>query len=139
MTDGVNNAGIIHPTTALSIAKTYGIKVYTIGIGTNGMAEMPYATNAFGEWQYRTEKVEIDEEILTQIATQTGGEYFRATNEYDLNKIYQAIDRLEKSDIQIESHTDIQELYTIPLGLALIFLFLYTLSKYTLVRSILDD
>ena len=100
LTDGMNNRGEIAPITAAEIAKTYGIRVYTVGVGTLGMAPYPFRT-AFGI-QYQNVKVEIDEGVLKDIASMTGGKYFRATNNQKLKEIYQEIDKLEKSRIDVK-------------------------------------
>ncbi|MBF7091065.1 VWA domain-containing protein [Flavobacterium sp. ALJ2] len=100
MTDGVNNAGFIEPDTAADIAKQYGIKVYTIGIGTNGMAEFPYAIAPNGQFLFRMMKVEIDEQMMKTIANKTGGKYFRATSNEKLASIYNEINKLETTEIE---------------------------------------
>ncbi|MCI4442306.1 MAG: VWA domain-containing protein, partial [Lentimicrobium sp.] len=91
MTDGVNNAGFIEPETAADIAKQYGIKVYTIGIGTNGMADFPYQITPSGQILFQMMKVEIDEQLLKTIARKTDGQYFRATSNSKLAEIYASI------------------------------------------------
>jgi Ca-activated chloride channel homolog len=100
LTDGVNNAGFIEPETASDIAKQYGIKVYTIGIGTNGMAESPYALGANGQLLFRMMQVEIDEQLMKSIARKTDGKYFRATSNSKLAEIYAAINKLETTEIE---------------------------------------
>lgn len=100
LTDGVNNAGFIEPETAADIAKQYGIKVYTIGIGTNGMAEFPYAIGPNGQFLFQMMKVEIDEALLKNIAKKTDGKYFRATSNDKLAEIYGEINKLETTEIQ---------------------------------------
>src|SRR6478609_2466497 len=100
MTDGVNNAGFIEPETASDIAQQYGIKVYTIGIGTNGMAESPYAIGPNGQLIFRMMKVEIDEQLMKNIARKTGGKYFRATSNDKLAQIYSEINKLETTEIE---------------------------------------
>ena len=107
LTDGVNNRGAIDPLTAADLAKLYGIRVYTIGVGTQGMAPYPFQT-PFGI-QYQNVEVQIDEALLQEMAQNTGGAYYRATNQNKLRHIFQEIDRLEKSKIEVltyESHTD---------------------------------
>ena len=99
LTDGVNNKGVIDPMTAAGIASTFGIRVYTVGVGTIGMAPYPVQT-PLGT-QYRNVPVEIDEELLKKIAVQTGGTYFRATDNDKLQLIYAEIDRLEKTKIEV--------------------------------------
>ncbi len=104
MTDGENNRGEIDPLTAAQAAAAYGIKVYTIGVGTEGMAPIPVAVTPFG-LQYATLQVHIDEQLLTEIAHLTGGRYFRATNEMALDSIYHQINRLEKSTVDVRRYT----------------------------------
>jgi Ca-activated chloride channel family protein len=99
LTDGVNNVGSLDPISAAEIAKTYGIKVYTVGVGTNGMANFPVAKDANGNIVFQPQKVEIDEKLMQEIATITNGKYFRATDNKKLEAIYDEIDRLEKSKI----------------------------------------
>jgi len=100
LTDGVNNAGFIEPETAADIAKQYGIKVYTIGIGTNGMADFPYQMTPSGQILFQMMKVEIDEQLLRNIAKKTDGKYFRATSNSKLAEIYASINKLETSEIE---------------------------------------
>jgi Ca-activated chloride channel family protein len=100
LTDGVNNAGFIEPETASDIAKQYGIKVYTIGIGTNGMAMFPYAVAPNGQFLFQMMKVEIDEKMMQSIAAKTDGKYFRATSNSKLAEIYEAINKLETTEIE---------------------------------------
>lgn len=100
LTDGVNNAGFIEPETASDIAQQYGIKVYTIGIGTNGMAESPYAIGPNGQLLFQMMKVEIDEQLMKSIAKKTGGKYFRATSNDKLAAIYNEINKLETTEIE---------------------------------------
>lgn len=100
LTDGVNNSGFIEPQTAAELAIEYGIKTYTIGLGTNGNALSPIAYNADGSFRYGMRQVEIDEELLKEIANATGGKYFRATNNETLEEIYDEINKLEKTEIE---------------------------------------
>jgi Ca-activated chloride channel homolog len=100
LTDGVNNAGFIEPETASDIAQQYGIKVYTIGIGTNGMAESPYAIGPNGQLLFQMMKVEIDEQLMKNIAKKTVGKYFRATSNDKLAEIYSEINKLETTEIE---------------------------------------
>ncbi|MBC5862088.1 VWA domain-containing protein [Flavobacterium sp. K77] len=100
LTDGVNNSGFIEPETASDIAKQYGIKVYTIGIGTNGMAMFPYAVAPNGEFLFQMMKVEIDEQLMKNIAKKTEGQYFRATSNSKLAEIYNSINKLETTEIE---------------------------------------
>lgn len=100
LTDGVNNAGFIEPETAADIAQQYGIKVYTIGIGTNGMADFPYAITPNGQILFQMMKVEIDEQLLKNIAKKTEGKYFRATSNSKLAEIYASINKLETTEVK---------------------------------------
>lgn len=111
MTDGVNNAGFIEPETAADIAKQYGIKVYTIGLGTNGMAESPYALTPNGEILFQMMKVEIDEQLMKSIAKKTDGKYFRATSNSKLAEIYASINKLETTEIKELKFYDYDEKY----------------------------
>jgi Ca-activated chloride channel family protein len=111
LTDGVNNAGFIEPETAADIAKQYGIKVYTIGIGTNGMAESPYAVASNGQFLFQMMKVEIDERLMKSIAKKTDGRYFRATSNSKLAEIYGEINKLETTEIEELKFYDYDEKY----------------------------
>lgn len=126
LTDGINNSGQIAPLTAAEIAQTFGIRVYTIGVGTMGMAPYP-AMDIWGNVTFQPMKVEIDEEILTQISAQTGGQYFRATDKTKLKAIYDEINTLETSRMEVESTTRYDEQFTLfalsALGLLLLEFF----------------
>lgn len=135
MTDGVNNAGFIEPETASDIAKEYGIKVYTIGIGTNGNAEFPYAIAPDGTFLFKMMKVEIDEQLLRNIATKTGGKYFRATSNSKLASIYEAINKLEKTEIEELKFYDYDEKYRPYVIFAFLFLLLEIILRKTIYRS----
>ena len=111
LTDGVNNAGFIEPETAADIAKQYGIKVYTIGIGTNGMAMSPYAIAPNGQFLFQNMKVEIDEQLMKNIAAKTDGKYFRATSNSKLAEIYASINKLETTEIEELKFYDYDEKY----------------------------
>lgn len=100
LTDGVNNSGFIEPKTAADLAVEFGIKTYTIGLGTNGNALSPVAYNRDGSFRYGMRQVEIDEELLKEIAQVTGGKYFRATDNEKLKEIYEEINSLEKTEIE---------------------------------------
>jgi Ca-activated chloride channel family protein len=134
MTDGVNNTGLIDPATALEIAKAYKIRVYTIGVGTMGQAPYP-AQTPFGT-QMQMVPVQIDEPLMKKIAAETGGKYFRATNNASLSNIYQEIDKLEKTKVEISSYKHYAELFFPFAALAIICLALEMLLRYTLFRSI---
>lgn len=110
LTDGVNNAGQIAPLSAAEIAQAYGIKVYTVGVGKQGFAPYPFI-DAWGKTRYQQAKVEIDEQILTDIAARTGGEYFRATDKRSLQEIYDRINRLEKIRIDTDDYVQYNELF----------------------------
>ena len=125
LTDGVNNKGVVAPFTAAEIAKKFGIRVYTIGVGTEGYAPYPFQT-PFGI-QYQDVEVQIDEETLQNIATVTDGKYFRATNNSKLKEIYKDIDKLEKSKIEVtEFHKRSEEFnkFAIPALLLLVLGFI---------------
>ncbi len=131
MTDGVNNSGIIDPQTALEIAKALNVKVYTIGVGTIGEALYPVPT-PFGE-QKQMVPVQIDEDLLKKIAAETGGKYFRATNNKSLQKIYNEIDALEKTKIEVSSFKEYKDLFFPLAVIALAAIVLATLLRYTLL------
>lgn len=134
LTDGVNNRGAIAPLTAAELAKAYGIRVYTIGVGTYGEAPYPVQT-PFGV-ELRNVPVEIDEEVLQQIAHLTDGKYVRATDNNKLKQIYQEIDQLEKSKIEVKHFSKKEEQYFI-FGLVGLFLLItQALLRYTLLRKI---
>lgn len=133
LTDGVNNAGLIDPLTALNVAKAYGIKVYTIGIGTQGEAPMP-VTDEFGQTQMRAMPVQIDETLLEKIATETGGRYFRATSNQTLRNIYSEIDRLEKTQLNVSSYKQHHERFHPWLAAALLLILLEWVLRQTLFR-----
>ena len=121
LTDGVNNAGQIAPLTAAEIAVEYGIRVYTIGVGKRGYAPYPYY-DAWGNIRYQQQKVEIDEQTLTDIAAKTGGEYFRATSKTTLREVYDRINQLEKTRIETDNYTRHNELFGVWLLWALALL-----------------
>ena len=110
LTDGVNNQGQIAPMTAAEIAKAQGIRVYTIGVGTEGMAPYP-AIDMFGNLTFVNQKVEIDEKVLKAISDMTGGKYFRATDKDKLKAVYNEINQLEKSKIEVTEHISYHELF----------------------------
>ncbi len=112
LTDGVNNRGEIAPITAAEIAKAQGIRVYTIGVGTEGMAPYP-AMDLFGNITFVNQQVEIDEKTLTAISGMTGGKYFRATDKAKLKAIYDEINQLEKSKVEVTEHISYHELYLV--------------------------
>lgn len=135
LTDGVNNAGLIDPQMAAEIAKEYKIKVYTIGIGTNGMADFPYTVTPDGKIQYKKMKVEIDEVLMKSIAKATDGKYFRATDTETLKQIYQEINQLEKTKIDEQKFVQRNELFRSLALLALILLVLEFILKRTIFKG----
>lgn len=136
LTDGVNNSGFVDPKTATELAKELAIKTYTIGIGTNGMADFPWSKDPrTGRLQFRKQKVEIDEKLLQFIASETQGKYFRATNNASLKEIYAEIDKLEKTKIEEFKYYNYQEKYRILVIFSLAFLLLELLLKNTLFKS----
>lgn len=135
LTDGVNNSGQIDPKTASNLAVEYGIKVYTIGLGSNGMALSPIGILPNGSFQYGRIQVEIDEALLKEIAKVTGGRYFRATNNKKLEEIYEEINKLEKTDVEEFKFYNYEEKYRPLLLLALGLLLLEFLMRATVFRS----
>jgi Ca-activated chloride channel family protein len=135
LTDGVNNAGFIEPETASQIAKEYGIKVYTIGIGTNGDAMFPYAYAPNGGFLFRMMPVEIDVALLKTIAKNTGGKYFRANNNSKLEAIYNEINKLETTEIQELKFYDYDEKFRPFVWIAGILLLLEFGLRNTVYRS----
>jgi Ca-activated chloride channel family protein len=121
LTDGVNNRGSIDPRTAAQAAAAFGVKVYTIGVGTEGMAPVPVGRGVFG-LRYENRPVEIDDALLTDIARRTGGRYFRARDAAALQRITEEIDRLERTPVRTRVYTRYSELYRWPLGIALVAL-----------------
>ena len=132
LTDGVNNSGEISPETAAQIANTYGIRVYTIGVGANGTAPYPVMT----PWGVQTQdvKVEIDEKLLRSIADKTGGRYFRATDNTKLAEIYSEINKMEKARTSIDSFPIYKELFPVYAVWVLVFLLLELLSRLLIRR-----
>lgn len=135
LTDGSNNTGIIAPLTAAEIAKKLGVKVYTIGIGTNGTALYP-VINMFGRIEYQPQPVVIDEATLRQIASTTGGKYFRATGNKVLSEIFAEIDKLEKTELDVRHFSHTEDCY-LPWALAALgLLLLELLLRQTWLRTI---
>jgi Ca-activated chloride channel homolog len=135
LTDGVNNAGKVPPLTAAEAAKALGVKVYTIGAGTRGFAPAP-VQDMFGRTVYRNVKVDIDEDTLRKIADTTGGKYYRATDTKTLNQIFEQIDQLEKTTVELNQYTQFRELFPWPLGVGLGILLLHALLGQTLGRKL---
>ncbi|MFW6203225.1 MAG: vWA domain-containing protein, partial [Marinilabilia sp.] len=134
LTDGVNNRGEIHPLTAAEMAKSFGIRVYTIGVGSHGTAPVPINT-AFGE-QVQEMEVKIDEEMIQEIAQMTDGKYFRATDENKLRSIYEEIDQMEKSKVEVKEYTQKSEEFILFGLLALAFLLAEILVRNTILRNL---
>lgn len=135
VTDGVSNVGEIAPLTAAEIAKTYGVRVYTIGVGKRGKALMPVQIYPNGQMEYDWQDVDLDEETMTKIANETGGKYFRATDNKSLSRIYSDIDKLEKDIILEKSFSNKAELF-LPFAIfSAIMLLMEFLSKYLIFKS----
>lgn len=134
LTDGVSNAGAISPLTAGEIAKTFGIRVYTIGVGSMGTAPYPFRT-PFGI-QYQNVEVQIDEEVMKQISAQTDGKYFRATSTNKLKNIYAEIDKMEKTKIEVTEFRRHSEEYFPWALLAGLFFVLELVLRFTLLKSL---
>ena len=136
LTDGVNNSGNIDPRTATELAKGLGIKVYTIGIGTNGLADFPWSKDPrTGVLNFRKQQVEIDEDLLKDIAKQTEGQYFRATDNEKLKEIYDEIDKLEKTKIEEFKYYNYTENFRPLIFLALAFLGFEFILRNTIFKS----
>lgn len=134
LTDGSNNRGDISPLTAAEIAKSFGIRVYTIGVGTNGVA--PYPMQVGGTVQYVNTPVEIDEKTLTQIASSTDGNYFRATSNSKLKEVYEEIDKLEKTKLNVKEYNKRQEEYRIFALMAFLCVLLELLLRHSILKKI---
>jgi len=135
LTDGRNNAGDISPSLAAETAKALGIKVYTIGAGTKGLAPYP-ARDFFGNKVYQSVKVDIDEDTLIDIAAETGAKYFRATDTESLREIYSEIDKMEKTPVEEKGYLEYKELFTGFLGIALALILLEAGLSNTVLRRI---
>ena len=135
LTDGVNNAGFVDPLTAAELAKEYDIKIYSIGLGTNGLALSPVGINARGKLNYANIQVEIDEELLSQISEMSGGKYFRATDNSKLKEIYDEIDKLEKTEIEEFKYYSVDEKFRVFLIPAIILIVFELLMKFTILKS----
>ncbi len=136
LTDGMNNAGYYDPMDAANMAKTLGIRVYTIGVGTMGDALAPVRRRSDGEYVFGLVPVEIDEDLLVQMSNMTGGKYFRATDNESLQRIYSDIDRLEKTEYEVTVIEKRSEAFHPFVLWALIFVFVELLLKYTILRSL---
>lgn len=137
LTDGMNNAGSVDPYTAAEMAKIFGVRVYTIGVGTYGMAPYP-VQSPFGGTVMQQMKVEIDEKLLSTIANSTGGKYYRANNNQKLDEIYQEIDKLERSKIEVTEFRRLHEEFYPLVAWALALLLLEFLLRKTIFRTLTD-
>lgn len=135
MTDGQNNAGKVPPITAAEAAQALGIRIYTVGIGSRGIARVPYV-NVFGQKAYVEQKVDIDEEVLTKIAQMTGGKYFRGHDTATLRKIYEEIDKLEKTEVEVKKYQRYRELYPWFILAGLVILLLEIILSNTVWRKL---
>jgi Ca-activated chloride channel homolog len=134
LTDGINNAGEVDPISASKIAAAFGVRVYTIGVGTRGQA--PYPINTPFGTRYQMVPVEIDEEILKEIAANTNGKYYRAIDNRSLQSIYEEIDKLEKTRIEVSSYRNAKELFYGWLGAGFLLLFLEAGLARTIFRKL---
>jgi Ca-activated chloride channel family protein len=132
LTDGVNNRGTVDPRTAARAAGAFGIRIYTIGVGTQGEAPVPTGQSGQG-LRYQMMPVEIDEGLMTEIATSTGGRYFRATDTESLRHIFSEINRLEKTTVQEVIYRRFDEAIRVPLGLGLLALAIELVLSATIV------
>ena len=135
LTDGRNNRGEIEPKTAAQLASSYGIRVYTIGAGKHGTARYPVDDPLLGR-RYVQMRVDVDEEMLREVADLTDGQYFRATDRESLESIYQEIDELEKTEIEVTEFTRYSELFHFPLGFAIALLLLEAVLANTRFRKV---
>ena len=135
LTDGRNNRGEIDPLTAAQMAQALGVRVYTIGAGSRGTARVPVDDPVLGR-RYATVRVDVDEETLAEVASTTGGRYFRATDTESLASIYQEIDELETTEIEVQNFTRYTELFHIPLAAGLLLLLVEAGLANTLLRKL---
>lgn len=136
LTDGSNNTGVVAPLTAADIAAKYGIKVYTIGVGTTGSALFPVGVNVYGKVEYQQLPVVIDEATLKSIANKTGGKYFRATSKHVLKEIFSEIDKLEKTELDVRKYNQTEDNY-MPWALLLLALLLIDIiARHAVLRNI---
>ncbi|HRX29039.1 MAG TPA: VWA domain-containing protein [Saprospiraceae bacterium] len=138
LTDGDNNAGYIQPKTAAEIAQELNVKVYTIGVGSEGFARSPINRLSDGRYVFGNAKVKIDEQLLTEISNMTHGKYFRATNERSLQNIYDEIDKLEKTEIETNVFKRYEDLFHVFLLTGLLVMMLYMILKLTYLRNFAD-
>lgn len=136
LTDGVNNSGYIRPATAAGLAREFEVKVYTIGVGSYGQAISPVRRRSNGEYVFGLANVEIDEDLLRNIAEQTGGKYYRATSAEALQQVYREIDDLEKTKVEVTVFRRFKELYYYPLLAGFALLTLLVILRNSVVRSL---
>jgi Ca-activated chloride channel family protein len=136
MTDGVNNRGLVDPSTAADIAIQYGVRVYAIGVGTQGQAYTPVAMDQNGNLVYDYAEVQIDENLLKEVAKRTGGQYFRATNNAKLNEIFAEIDKMEKTKIKVSAYTRKKEMFYLFAFIALELFLLEWFCRNSILKSI---
>ncbi|HMR88892.1 MAG TPA: VWA domain-containing protein, partial [Saprospiraceae bacterium] len=135
LTDGVNNAGYINPNTAAEIAREYDVKVYTIAVGTMGQALSPVNRRSDGQYMYAMAKVEIDVALLESIAKMTDGKYFRAVDRASLENIYAEIDRLEKTEIEVNVFKRYKDEFRIFLMIGLFLFLMWWVLSQTIFRT----
>src|SRR6056300_399163 len=135
LTDGVNNSGFIDPNTSADLASSFGIKTYTIGLGSNGNARAPIALNPDGSFRYGLTKVEIDEKLLKSIASKTGGLYFRATDNKKLKEIYDEINKLEKTEVEEFKYSNAKEIYRIFILISISLILVEWIFRSTIFKS----
>jgi len=135
LTDGVNNQGYIEPETAMEIATEFDVKVYTIGVGTNGLAQSPVSKNRRGEYYFDYVRVNIDENLLRKIAKETGGKYYRATNIEELIQVYEEIDALEKTEIELNVFKRYSEEFGIFVLIGLLIFLFEILLRLTILKT----
>lgn len=136
LTDGSNNTGVVAPLTAAEIAKNLGIKIYTIGVGSNGEALYPVGMNYYGKMEYQKLPVVIDEGTLRSVASMTGGKYYRATSKNVLKEIFKDIDQLEKTQLDVKNYSHTEDDYMKWAVLLFMLVGLEVLLRYTVLRHI---
>ena len=134
----MNNSGYIDPLTAAQLAKEYQIKIYAVGVGSMGEALTPVTRRGDGQYVFAMARVEIDEGLMTQISEMTGGKYFRATDEAALQKIYDEIDKLEKTEVEVTRFTKYTEVFHYFAGLALALILLHFMLRYFVIKQLID-
>ena len=136
LTDGSNNTGVVAPLTAAEIAQNLGIKIYTIGVGSNGEALYPVGMNYYGKMEYQKLPVVIDEGTLRSVASMTGGKYYRATSKNVLKEIFKDIDQLEKTQLDVKNYSHTEDDYMKWAVLLFMLVGLEVLLRYTVLRHI---